>query len=266
MRKDSNLEANNVFVIAGCLGAQTIFSTEGFRQKDLKFLIEMFSNWVDVTLKDRVLSVHNTQIMRYLNHLVSEGFAQKVSRKGQPRFRLTRVGLIVLITKLVQRRPQFPLEHFFFGFHMIDAYRNQIETLVKSEGQQFPTALKIELDALFNLQKILDEQLLYVRTELRKLKQRIADSESVEALVKKMRREKRSVQEIANEIDKQYPHDLHSQKPLSQVYNNLPKPVADWILDVAIAKRREQIWLPISEVLEKHVTILERLKEISKGK
>jgi hypothetical protein len=266
MRKDSNLEHNNLFVIAACLGAQTIFSAEGFRQKDLKFLIEMFSNWVDITLKDRVLSVHNTQIMRYLQYLCAEGFAIKISRKGQPRFRLTRVGLITLITKLVERPPQFPLEHFFFGFHMIDAYRNQIESLVKSEGQQFPKALKIELDALFNLQRILDEQLSYVRTELRKLKQRIADSEAVETLVKRMRRENRSVKEIANEIDKQYPHDLHSQKPLSQVYNDLPKPVADWILDVAIAKRREQIWLPISEVLQKHIDVLEKLKKSSVAK
>jgi hypothetical protein len=261
MRKDSNLEHNDIFVIAGCLGAQTIFSAEGFRQKDLKFLIEMFSNWVDTTLKDRVLSVHNTQVMRYLHFLVNQGFAQKTTRKGQPRFRLTRLGLIALLTQLVRRPPQFPLEHFFFGFHMIDAYRHQIETLVMSEGEQFPAALKIELDALFNLRKILDEQLAYIQTELRKLKQRISDSEAVETLVKKMRRDKRSVKEIANEIDKQYPHDLHSQKPLAQVYNELPKPVADWILDVAIAKRREQIWLPISEVLEKHALILERLKE-----
>jgi hypothetical protein len=253
-------------VIAGCLGAQAIFSSDGFRQKDLKFLIEMFSNWVDITLKDRVLAVHNTQIMRYLNSLVADGWAQKVSRKGQPRFRLTRLGLISLITQLVQRPPQFPLEHFFFGFHMIDAYRDQIESLVKSEGQQFPAVLKIELDALFDLQRILDNQLSYVRVELQKLKQRISDSESVEAMVKNMRREKKNVKEIAAEIDRCYPHDLHSQKPLAQIYGQLPKPVADWILDVAIAKRREQIWIPISEILEKHIVVLEQLKAVGRSK
>ncbi|MDB5037905.1 MAG: exported protein of unknown function [Bacteriovoracaceae bacterium] len=266
MRKDSNLEHNNIFVIAACLGAQAIFSTEGFRQKDLKFLIEMFSNWVDITLKDRVLFVHNTQIMRYLHHLTAEGFAQKITRKGQPRFRLTRVGLITLLTQLIERPPQFPLEHFFFGFHMVETYRNQIEMLVKSEGQQFPSALKIELDALFDLQKMIDQQIAYVRIEHKKLKQRIADSEEVEKLVKKMRIDKKSIKEISSAIEKQYPYDLNSQKSLAQFYNEIPKPIADWILDSAITKRREQIWNPIAKILETHLEILERLREASHPK
>jgi len=264
MRRDSNLEHNNIFAIAACLGAQTMFAAEGFRQKDLKFLIEMFSNWVDITLKDRVLTVHNTQIMRYLNSLVAEGYAQKITRKGQSRFRLTRVGLISLLTQLIQRPPQFPLEHFFFAFHMVETYRAQIENLVKSEGQQFPSALKIELDALFNLEKILNEQVAYVRTELRKLKQRIEDSENVEKLVKKMRAEKRSISEIATAIEQQYPYDLNSQKPLAQFYNEIPKQVADWILDRAIGSRREQIWIPLVSILEKHLEVLERLRTSSK--
>jgi hypothetical protein len=261
MRRDSNLEHHNIFAIAACLGAQAIFSTTGFRQKDLKFLIEMFSNWVDITLKDRVLTVHNTQIMRYLHHLVREGYAQKLSRKGQPRFRLTRIGLITLLTQLVRRPTEFPLEHFFFSFHMAEAYRSQIESLVKAEGQQFPSALRIELDELFNLTRMLDDQILHVRTELKKLKQRILDSENVEKLVKKMRTEKRAIKDIANEIEKQYPYDLNSQKPLAQFYNEIPKPIADWILDVAISKRREQIWNPILHTMEKHLEVLEELRK-----
>jgi len=260
MRRNTHFEQNEIFLIAAAIVAHMNFMTTGFRQKHLKFLIEMFSNWMDVVLKERTLVVHNTQVMRYLSYLTQEGFARSFVRAGQPHYRLTRVGLITLIGKLTQRQPQFPLEHFYFVFHCVETYREALETLVKAEGQQFPMALKIELDSMLDARKTIEAQIHFVDMELKKLKQRVEENQGVMKLVKQFRQAKKPTPELVLAIEKQFPYDLNSQKPLSEFYEEIPPKMRDFVLDTAIQKRVQQIWLPVLAALEKHLEILQQLK------
>lgn len=261
MRRGSELIHHEIYVLAGVIAAHASYSQEGFRQKDIKFMIEMMSNWMDMTFPDSTLNLHNTQIMRFLTEMVREGFAQRFLKNKVPTYKLTRVGLIAILGKLVQRPAQFPLEHFYFIFHFVEALRTPLENLIKAEGQQFPLALKIEVESLLDVKRLIQRQLDFVQTESRKLKQRINDNLEVIQIVQRGRKIKLTTSQIILEIEKKFPYDLNSQKPLSELYNDMPEGLRDFILDSVLEKRTNQIWTPISSVLEKHLEMLEQLKQ-----
>lgn len=259
-RKHSNLEHNEVFFLAGTICAQATYFASGFRQRDLKFMIEMFSNWIDLILPDRSLFLHNVQIMRFLEDLVREGHAKKSGKSKDTRYRLTPAGLVQVTHRLVHRKPSFPIENFYFVIHAVDAYRPQIEALLKTEAKSFPAGLRMELEALLEIKKPIREYIDFLSFELKKLRARIEDSKQVLQIVKDSRQKKKSTVDIVSEIEKQFPYDLNSQKALTKFYAEMPSPVADWILDVGLRKRTEQIWFPLEKVLDLHLQILKNLE------
>ncbi len=260
-RKAYSLQQNEVFFIVAAIAAHSSFDQAGFRQKDIRFLIEMFSNWIDIEFKDRVLAVHNTQIMRYLEQLVTEGDAKRMSREKQPRYRLTRSGLVNLLSKLAYREPGFPLEQFYYVYHFLEAYRGPLEALIQSEGNQFPPALKIEMDSILDVSKLLRAQVEFVENALQLLRKRVEENKAVIEIIREGRKQKKSVAEIVHEIEVKYPYDLNSQKPLSEFYEEMPLKMREFVLDIAIPKRTHQIWMPMLQILEKHLEILRTMRE-----
>jgi len=261
MRKDSSFEHNDTYILAACIAAHANGIKEGFRQKDVKFLIEMLSNWMDMTIGAATIDVHNTQVMRYLNYLVDQDWAKVVARGKQPRYKLTAIGLLTLVSKLVNRPPRYPLENFYFVFHFLETYRPPIEQLLQSESRGLPNAIRIELDFLLDMKKLIDVQLRFLEREVQKLRQRITDSVEVTKIVRKARAEKKITKDVVNEIEKKYPYDLNSQKSLSEFYLEIPDALRDFILDYGIAKRTKQIWIPVLSVMESHVVALKKLKD-----
>ena len=63
---DSRFERNQLFVATAVVAAHANVSKGGFRQRDVKFWIELFSNWVESALPAEVLEVQNNQILRYI--------------------------------------------------------------------------------------------------------------------------------------------------------------------------------------------------------
>jgi len=265
-RKHSSLDHNEVFFLAGTICAQATYYENGFRQRDLKFMIEMFSNWVDLILPDRSLFLHNVQIMRFLEDLVTDGLAKKNGKSKETRYRLTPAGLVEVTHRLVHRKPSFPLENFYFVLHAVDAYRPQIEALLKMEAKSFPAGLRMELESLLEIKKPIREYIDFLNFELKKLRARIEDSKQVLQLVKDSRQKKKSTVDIVSEIEKQFPYDLNSQKALTKFYAEMPTPVSDRILDVGLRKRTEQIWFPLEKVLDLHLQILKSLETRVGGK
>ena len=114
MKQDSLVERSEIFFATATVGAHANASKSGFRQRDVKFLIELFSNWVESSLGTFSIPVQNTQVSRYLSGLADEGYARRISRKGRPTYRLTRIGLIELISRIVERNYISQKEEFFF--------------------------------------------------------------------------------------------------------------------------------------------------------
>jgi hypothetical protein len=125
--------------------------------------------------------------------------------------------------------------------------------------------LRIEIESLLNTNRALDDHISFLELQLKKLKQRIEDSLAVMQLVQKMRKEGKISKDIARAIEEKYPYDLNSQKKLTEFYSEMPQALREWVLDVAIPKRTKQIWEPMAEGLERHLTSLKKMKAGSKA-
>src|SRR5262245_46249871 len=85
---------------AAVIAAEATGRDEGFRQRDVRFFVELFSNWLESTTGNRALAVHNTQVKRHLDVLTRARWASRVGR-SPPRWHLTPEGIEELLRRLV---------------------------------------------------------------------------------------------------------------------------------------------------------------------
>ncbi|MDC0358601.1 hypothetical protein OAO01_07275 [Oligoflexia bacterium] len=260
MKYDSHFSRHELFVASATIAAHATSSTSGFRQRDVRFLVELFTNWMEISLGTHSITIQNTQMARYLTWLVDEGYARKISRKRPPTYRLTRVGLLELITRLVEREYSSEKDNFFFLYYFIKNYRPRIEDLVKAEKKQFPHSLRIELEALLNSDTLLDKAISDSKRELEKLELRIHDAVATTKLVQRLSREGEKFSAIVEQVEELYPYDLNSQKPLTELIANIPPGLQQWELVAGNIKRVEDVWEPTKMVLRAYIKALEKLK------
>lgn len=260
MRTGTIFQRYELFVAAATIAAHASYRGEGFRQKDVRFMIELFSNWVETTFEDHVLSIKNTQVLRYLEELVSESLARRSKRKGRPYYRLTRTGLIDLLGRLIPNSLHIQPEHFFFLYYFVTNYRPAIEALIEAEGKRFPLALKLEVESLLDGAALLETQLQYANLELQRLDERMADASKGAELAEKLYREDLPLSEVAEKIEKQYPYELNSQKPLAELMQEVPDDLGRWELAQGSRQRVAQIWSPARRLLLTYIACLEDLK------
>jgi len=77
--KSSLAQRLNVYLEAATLAAHASFIETGFRVRDLRFFTELFRNWSD-DFDPTSVPFQNTQLCRYLDTLVVDGFARHASR------------------------------------------------------------------------------------------------------------------------------------------------------------------------------------------
>src|SRR5689334_22100506 len=118
-RSGTLFEEHEAVVTAAVIAAQATGQADGFRQRDIRFFIELFSNWLESTTGDRALNLHNTQVQRHVDVLTRAGWAKRIGR-APPRWRLTSDGLAELLRRLVNRRNLTRLDEFFLVFHFVD--------------------------------------------------------------------------------------------------------------------------------------------------
>ena len=168
MRRGTVFRQYELFVAAATLAAHASAQELGYRQRDVRFLIELFTNWVESTLESDVLRVNNTQVSRYLDDLADEGYARRSLVNSRPRYRLTRTGLIELLGRIVEQPALMQPAHFCFLYYFIVNYRPKIEELIKQEGKKFPLALKLEVESLLEANTFVEQQLVLAERELKK--------------------------------------------------------------------------------------------------
>jgi hypothetical protein len=249
-----------VFVSTAVVAAHASAKGEGFRQRDVRFFIELFSNWVERGLPDKALSVQNTQVQRYLDLLVREGYARKISRAKRPVYRLTRTGLLELVSRSLDPKLLWTKEQFFFLHYYIKNYKPLLEALIKAEGKQFPYALRVELDTLFDSKALLKKELKRAKQELAELEVRIKDGLATGELVDALTKQGLDVDEIVKQVEAAYPYELNSQKPLTELIGGIPEGMRLWELRVGNVNRVRQIWQPISFGLRCYINELEKLE------
>ena len=246
--KRSHLERHRALFHAAVIAAHARFAKEGFRQKDFKFLIDLFSNWLETGLERASLEVANMQIARYLTGLVQEGWAKQTSGRV-PRYWLSRDGLVEQLSRLVDRRHWWPIEDFFFVYYFLDSYRERIETLIDAAGPLYPGPMKLAIRQLLDVRRFADREAELLDMEIAKLELRVADCRKTMALVKEGKDRGKTKDEILKDIQEKVPYQLNNQKPMKELFRETPDENWLWEMDVGSQQRAALIWTPLREVL-----------------
>lgn len=233
---------------AAAIAAHARFTQKGFRQKDLRFLIELFSNWVEATLEGPSLDVENTQIARYLASLIGQGWAQQTDGKP-PRYRLTRDGLMENLSRLVERTHWWPIEEFFFVHYFLDSYRDRIDALITHAGPLYTGPMKLAIGQLLDVRRLVEREEALLAMEIAKLDLRIADSRKTSLIVTTGTAKGRQPAELLQEIQEQVPYQLNNQKPLTELFRETPDENWIWEMEVGSQQRAAKIWIPLKDLL-----------------
>ena len=261
MARKSVLERYELFVAAAILGSHANTLNKGFRLFYVRFLIEIFTNWVSSAEETPTLPVQSTQVGRYLDALVDEGFARKFIRDSHPLYRLTRTGLIDLISRVVDK-PFYPNKiHFYFVFYFISSYRIRIIELVRLEGKRFPYALQAELESLLDPEVLIDRQMEYATRELKRLNKRVEEQKSTSVLVKSLIKQGASFHDILGQVERRFPYALNTEKRYSEVFAMGTERQSLWELHLGNERRTEHIWMPARRLLIQHIEELNRLRD-----
>ncbi len=263
MRTSALVRRFELLTAAGTLAAHANAGGGAFRQRDVRFLIELFSNWIGHSIGSDVLPLQNTQMLRHLDELVLQGYARRLAGRP-PKYRLTRPGIIEVTARLVSADRYIAPDHLYFLIYFVSSYREKIAELVKGEGPQFPLPMKLELDSLLDLREILRTQIRYANQELQKIDGRIKDGEAAANLAAKRFREGRDLMAIVEEAGRLYPYGLNSQKSLPELFSEITPDMRRWELETGNARRAELIWRPARLLLQAHLKELKRLYDSSK--
>jgi DNA-binding PadR family transcriptional regulator len=256
MRRHSAEDKFNIFYYAAAISVHANAGSKSFRQKDFSFFLDLVSNWACL---DSELVIHNAQALRFLKKLSEDGFAKKTVRGKTPYYRLTRLGLLELVSLMVHNAEERPAQEFYFLFYFVSSYRSKIESLIAAEGKQFPSALRLEILALLDAEELLRRQIRKCDTDLEKIDSRIRETLAGARLFEEQRRIGKSVVESAEILEKRYPYQLNSLKPLSKLISEIPTDIGETELTINSKRRAEMIFSPKKQFLLRHRENLRQL-------
>ena len=261
--KDSKLQRYEIFVNAATITAEAEHGKDGFRHRDVLFLTDLFLNWATNPTFEANEEIQNVQIARYLTDLLSEGYARKITKKGYPRYKLTRVGFVQLISNIPTKTHVNNPNWFFFTYYFISSYKERIYKMIESEGALFPKALQLECEELLNLNDLLEREISAVKKQLAIQNSRINDSLYAAKTVREYIKNNEPLSVAIKEISKVAPYDLDSRKPLAELISDLPQDLRAWELTSGNEARANLLYKPAKKQLESYLTELEALVHLN---
>jgi hypothetical protein len=256
--QDSLVSRAEPFVSAATLAAHATFLAGGFRQRDVRFYADLFSNWTEFSFPESTLEIKNAQIARYLQDLIDEGFARRVGVRSPPRYRLTRGGLLYALTRVANRSYLHAPDHFFFLYFFLKGYGERIELLVRQEGKEYPPAIRVEVEAMLDTTALLNRERHGVRQALRRVEEREGHARSSSELARVGLAGGRTLEDVVDELQRKHPYDLNSVKPLSELIRQIPNDQRGWELVSGNVRRADLIFGPTRRRLEEYLRELDR--------
>lgn len=255
MNTSSAVDRLEIFIASATLAAHASFAHDGFRLRDLRFFAELFLNWAeDIDISQT--SLQNTQLARYLSQLVEKGFAKRSTKKGVTLFRLTRLGLLELLHRIVSSTNITHPSTALFRICFIKSYRPRLEALVAREGEHFPHALKLEVAALLDLDTLVKDEIKRIERALKRLEKRIDDAEQTSALTRNRLAAKIPFSEVVEEVESRFPYELNTTKPLQELIASIAPDQRRWELEEGNMLRVKTLWGPQRALLRELLTQL----------
>lgn len=244
--KSTALDFDTLFS-AGLLSAHAVSQEEGFRQRDLKFFIELFANWIETSFSLTSLAIQNTQVSRYLVRCEKEGIVARKKKRALPLYVLTRNGVVELLRRCVLTDHSSNPNHIFFIVTFIRGYKGRILDLLNS-NMQFSKALEDEMKELLDTKALLKRQISCLDRSIQRLQSRVDDGSNIALIVEEELGRGASESHIISRVQKEYPYELNNQRPLSELLSALPSELRYWELLRGSKLRSDQIFLPLLSV------------------
>lgn len=246
-------------VAAAMIAAEATQEERGFRQRDVRFFLELFSNWLGATTGSATLGVHNAQMKRALDLYTAVGWAKRTAR-NPPRYRLTPDGLLELLQRLVKRRNLSRLDEFFLVFHFLDTYGDRLRRLLAtSRSAKLGSGFDAVVADLLDARRLVAREREMVAREVERLTIRMEEAQQTVVLAKRLLREKGALADVVNEVELRFPYDLNSQKPLSEALAGLPVTWQRMELEAVPAQRARTLWSPTRSLLQSYDQVLRTL-------
>lgn len=248
------------YFYAAVLAAHSSSGLDGFRQREVRFYMDVFSNWVFVKIDSEPFPLHNTQVMRSLKNMVRLGLAKNMGRKNPPRYTLTRAGLIQMLNDLVALPLENSYSEFFFVYQFLVNYKSRLQDCVQRDSKSFSKANLLDIEYILDEKKYLRRQIDLVTQEARHLKEKIQDSEKIILLVRDMKAGKTDSAKIYKTVESKYPYELNSEVRLSRLLSQIPEPWREKELTDMSQNRVNLYWKPKLQHLESFGHILKTLE------
>ena len=241
---------------AALLGAHIQKKDTGFRQRDVKFLMELFWNWQSsVVSRSHMEPVHNNQMKRTLQQLVQDSMAT-MSRSKPPKYKLTRAGLISILEQIRNEALTGSFDAFLFGRYLFQTYRDRFSALVQNTGTNTPLAFRHEIKELLDTESLEEQKRSSLKKAIAYLKERISETEKTVNFSTKQLSQKIDLQELARQVETMFPYELNYQKPLTQLFKDLPEDLQKWELTEGNRLRIEILWKIKLRILEDQLKLL----------
>lgn len=260
MRQATIIKQLEIFTGSAVLAAHASNINAGFRQRDLRFFLELFMNWSE-DLLPVISRIQNTQLARYLSELIHDGYA-KPSRGGSaPRYRLTRLGLLEILNRIIRENSSTSPGEFLFLIGFIRGYKERLMRLIAREGSQFPPSLQIEIQAILDVDALLAREASRLDRAIARMETRISDALKTGELVRNRLAAGVSFTEVVREAELKYPYELNSMKPLSELIAEIDPDQQRWELQEGNILRARVMWLPQLSILKEYRRQLQELRQ-----
>ena len=193
-------------------------------------------------------------------YLQEDGFVKRQGRSNPPRYTVTNEGLIELVQQVLRRGYYDRLDDFFFVHSYTENYSPRALHLLERDPARYPYQLKVQMEALLDVQEFTREQLKYVVNELKAISARMNVQEEVYEKVMTLQQEK-SIEDILDIICIENPYVLDSKRPLESFIERGSEKRILWEITNGGMRRNKQMWSFRKEQLELHKQHLERLLE-----
>lgn len=260
MRNYAFYSQNALFVNAALIATHINAKEDGFRPKDLKFYIELLSNWIESKFDGYALELQNTQIQRLLNQLHSEGLLDKSQKQSKPTFKFKPIGLLEIISRMVHDDSLKEMEDFLFLYHVVSMYSDKMKTLILGDRNYLPSSYRIEIEHLLDVGNLIERKIAHLEVEIRRLETRINEAQKSSRMVEKLLAKGNKLEQIVEMMEKNYPYNLNNQKSMSKLFQTLSPDVQFIEMSSGAKLRADTLWVPLLNTYRAQLKLVKNLQ------
>lgn len=249
---------NKIFLF-GLIGAWLNRNEKGFRQKDVRFYIELITDWMESSEKFKMVTVQNTQMMRFLDSLVQKDWLIK---KPGPTYFFKDKYFMSLMKELFSVDENDSFDLFLLQYHFASLYKKIIYELLFRRGVELSNGEKIDLEILLSTKHLKEKQRDKIHKELLILDNRIEDVNKMVNFSEQKLKTLRPL-EVVKELEKTNPYQLQYYQSMTQTFKDILPEIITLELTVHSEKRIKTIWEPLKKDLKNKLEILENLPTIA---